>query len=475
MPGAKLGRSQMARRAAQEMRPGEAVALGPGLPGLIGQESLASSGVWLISDSGAVGYRLGDSESGRANENDTYAVDSSAQAVILMPGGAVVGVADLAGMLRGGHVGLAVVEAGQVSAGGDFCHWSTTETAGLAAPGTAVDLAFGAGRVVALLPHTAPDGSPNIVERCGYPVDGLGCVGLIVTDVAVMAVGRGGLELVETAPGWSAEEIAAMTGAPFSVSHHLRDMSFDVPRLALPNKVYATAVEAVSDVPEGAMVNIDGFAGPGGMPHYLMTGLRDQGAKGLTIISNTAGIARVHNFGTPEGVTPIDHTILVENGQVSKAIASYPVSPSASRPSAFEEAYNRGEATLEVSPQGTLAERLRCGGAGVAAFYTPTAAGTLLGEGKETRTINGKEHVLEDAIFADFCIIRGYKADTLGNVVYKGTSRNFNPVMATAARVTVVEVDEIVEPGELDPEEIVSPGIFIDRIVKRPADFSPYL
>ena len=115
------------------------------------------------------------------------------------------------------------------------------------------------------------------------------------------------------------------------------------------------------------------------------------------------------------------------------------------------------------------------GGAGVAAFYTATAAGTLLAEGKETRVIDGKEYVLELGIKADFCIMRGHKADTLGNVVYKGTSRNFNPVMATAARVTIVEVDEIVELGSLDPEEIVTPGIFIDRIVKRPDDFSPYL
>jgi 3-oxoacid CoA-transferase A subunit len=193
------------------------------------------------------------------------------------------------------------------------------------------------------------------------------------------------------------------------------------------------------------------------------------------MISNTAGIARVARFGAPEGVTPIDHTILVENGQIAKAIASYPVSPSINRPSAFERAYQEGESTLEVSPQGTLAERLRSGGAGVAAFFTPTAVGTLLGEGKEIREFGGRPHVLEQRILADICIFRAHKADTLGNVVYKGTSRNFNPVMATAARTTVVEVDEIVEPGDLDPEEIVTPGVFVDRIVIRPDDFSPYL
>ena len=203
-------------------------------------------------------------------------------------------------------------------------------------------------------------------------------------------------------------------------------------------------------------------------------GSRDHGAKELTIISNTAGLARVINFGTPPGRRAIDHSILVDNHQVKKAIASYPVSPSASTPTSFELAYQRGEVELEVVPQGTLAERIRAGGAGVAAFYTPTAAGTLLAEGKETKVIDGKEYVLEQALRAGYCLIRGHKADTLGNVVYKGTSRNFNPIMATSARITVVEVDEIVEPGELDPEAIVTPGVYINRVVRRPPDFSAY-
>jgi 3-oxoacid CoA-transferase subunit A len=262
-----------------------------------------------------------------------------------------------------------------------------------------------------------------------------------------------------------------MTDAPLSISS-VKEMGFEVPALEMPNKVYPNALEALKDVPEGSIINVDGFAGPGGMAHYLMVGLRDLGVKGLQLISNTAGVARVSGFGAPN---IIDHSILVENNQVAKATASYPVSPSASRPSAFEEAYNRGETELEVVPQGTLAERLRCGGAGVAAFYTPTGAGTLLGEGKEARSIGGKDYILETGLRADFCIIRGHKADTLGNVVYKGTSRNFNPVMATTAKITVVEVDEIVEPGELGPEEIVTPGLFVDRIVVRPPEFSAYL
>ena len=466
MPGAKLDPTSMARRAAQEVRAGEAVAVGSGLPIAIPSTLSINTGAWMLSESGAVGYRPGSSG---------MAVDAAGGQVALIPGGTVAGVADIAAMLAGGHVGLAFVEAAQVSASGDFVHWTTAETPGLAASGLAADMASGAGRVVALMPHTGENGASRVLDRCTLPIDGSGCVSLIVTDAAAIRVTDGGLELAEVAPGWTADDVAALTGAHLSVASGLREMTFDVPTLSWPNKVYESATEALRDVQDGAVVNVDGFGGPGGMAHYLMTALRDHGVRGLTIISNTAGIARVARFGAPEGVTPIDHTILVENGQVAKAIASYPVSPSINRPSAFERAYQEGESDLEVSPQGTLAERLRSGGAGVAAFYTPTAAGTLLGEGKELRHIDGRQYVLEQRILADLCIIRGHKADTLGNMVYKGTSRNFNPVMATAAHVTVVEVDEIVEPGELDPEEIVTPGIFVDRIVKRPDDFSPYL
>ena len=463
MPGAALTPGQMARRAAQEIRPGEAVAIGPGRPAAIPAAVPAGSGVWFLAETGAVGYAPGAGP----------AVDADGAPAVILPGGAVTGVGDVAAMLAGGHVALAFVEAAQISAAGDFVHWTTAATPGLSAPGFAVDLAAGARRVVALMPHNG--GATSIVNSCQLPIDGRGCVSVIITDAAVIRVTANGLELAEVAPGWTADDIAALTEAPLSLAPGLREMTFDVPTLPPPNKVYPSAADALRDVPDGAVVNIDGFGGPGGMAHYLMSALRDQGARGLTIISNTAGIARVARFGAPEGVTPIDHTILVESGQVAKAIASYPVSPSINRPSAFERAYQEGQSELEVSPQGTLAERLRSGGAGVAAFYTPTAVGTLLGQGKEIRQIDGRPYVLEQRIVADFCIIRGHQADTLGNMVYKGTSRNFNPVMATAARITIVEVDEIVAPGQLDPEAIVTPGLFVNRIVCRPADFSPYL
>jgi 3-oxoacid CoA-transferase subunit A len=401
-------------------------------------------------------------------------VDSDGQGVALLPGGAVIGLADVAALSLGGHVDVAVVQAAKVNARGDFTHWTTVAAPGIFLPGAAADLAPAARRVIAMMPHTERDGSPNIVAESPFPLDGLQCISLIVTDVAVVRVTESGLVLAELAPGWHSDDIAALTGAPLAVGPDLREMTFQVRKLEAPNKVYPSALAALHDLPDGASVMIDGFAGPGGMPHYLLLALREHGARDLTIISNTAGIARVVNFGTPAGRLAIDHSILIDNRQVKKVIASYPVSPSASRPSSFELAYRRGEVELELVPQGTLAERIRAGGSGVAAFYTPTGVGTLIAQGKETRVIDGKEYLLEQGLRADFCLIRGYKADTLGNVVYRGTSRNFNAVMAPAARITVVEVDEIVEAGALDPETIVTPGVYITRMVQRPPDFSPY-
>ena len=232
------------------------------------------------------------------------------------------------------------------------------------------------------------------------------------------------------------------------------------------NKIVPTFAEAVADIPDGATLMIDGFAGPGGTPQNLIRALRDHGARDLTIISNTAGLASVTGFGTVPGDRPTDIGALVENDQVKKVIASFPVSPSPSRPTAFERAYRKGNAELEVAPQGTLAERIRAGGAGIPAFYTPTGAGTLIAEGKEFRTFDGREHLLETALKADFALLRAHRSDPLGNTQYRGTSRNFNGVMATAADMVVMEVDEIVEPGEIDPGAVHTPGIYVNRIVK---------
>ena len=473
----RLDRQRLARRVAQEFRAGEVVGLGPGMPTGIPAETPAGWGVWFLADSGALGFGAEGPNTGPGTSTAGVSggpVDSDGRPAVFLPGGAVLSLVDAAALIRGGYVGAAVLQPAWVSPTGDFTHWTTAETPGLFSPGPAVDWASGPGRVIAMMPHTDSDGLPNIVAERLLPLDGVGCVDVIITDAAVFSVAGAGLTLSELAPGWRVDEVAALTGASFDVSSNAKEMTFELPTLTFPGKVYSSGLEAVRDLPDDAVVNVDGFGGPGGMAHYLLTAVGEQGAKGLTLISNTAGIARVVGFGSPPGLSAIDHSILVDGNQVAKAIASFPVSPSASRPSSFEVAYQQGELELELVPQGTLAERLRAGGAGVGAFYTPTGAGTLLAEGKETRTIDGKEHVLEMGLTADFCLIRGHKADTLGNVVYKGTSRNFNAVMAPAARVTVVEVDEIVEPGTLSPEEIITPGVYVDRIVQRPAGFSPY-
>ena len=225
------------------------------------------------------------------------------------------------------------------------------------------------------------------------------------------------------------------------------------------NKIVETFEKAVSDIPDGATIMLGNFAGPGGTPFYLIKALRDHGAKNLTIVANTAGgIGLTLDFD--------DHRILFENNQVKKVIATFPFSPSPSRPSPAEKQIVAGEAELELVPQGTLAERIRAGGAGIPAFYTPTGVGTVIEEGKEKRYFDGRPYLLEHALTADYAFVRAYKADEMGNLVYRGTQRQFNPIMAVAARVTIAEVDEIVKPGNLDPEAVITPGIFVHRIVK---------
>ncbi len=233
------------------------------------------------------------------------------------------------------------------------------------------------------------------------------------------------------------------------------------------NKVFSSFAEAVSDIPNGATILLDGFAGPGGMASNLIKALRDHGAKNLTIVSNAAGLS---GFGSKWGRPFIDSAIFFENHQVKKVIASFPVPRSPSQYSAFYQAFRSGEVELEVVPQGTLAERIRAGGAGIAAFYTPTGAGTVIAQGKESRVFDGREYVLEKAIKADFTLMWAYRADTFGNLVYKGSSRNFNAVMAPAGKTTIVEVDQIVELGSIDPECIVTPGLYVDRLVQRPPE-----
>ncbi len=225
------------------------------------------------------------------------------------------------------------------------------------------------------------------------------------------------------------------------------------------NKIFSSFKEAVADVKDGSVVFIGNFAGPGGTPFFLIKALRDQGAKNLTIVANTAG-------GIGLTLDYNDHRILFQNHQVKKVIASFPFSTSPKRPSDAEKQILAGEVEMELVPQGTLAERIRAGGAGIAAFYTPTGPGTVIEEGKEKRYFNGRPHLLEYGLRADFALVRAWKADALGNLIFRGTQRQFNPMMAMGADVTVAEVDEIVQPGEINPNCVIVPGIYVKRIVK---------
>lgn len=218
------------------------------------------------------------------------------------------------------------------------------------------------------------------------------------------------------------------------------------------SKVIESLADAVADIPNGATVMIGGF-GPAGMPAALVDALIHQGASDLTIVSNNAG----------NGETGL--AALLKAGRVKKVVCSFPRQTDSY---VFDELYRAGRIELELVPQGNLAERIRAAGAGIGAFFTPTGYGTLLADGKETRVIDGRPHVLEYPIRADVALVKAGKADRWGNLVYRKAARNFGPIMATAAACTIAQVDEIVPLGALDPESIVTPGIFVQRVVASP-------
>lgn len=216
------------------------------------------------------------------------------------------------------------------------------------------------------------------------------------------------------------------------------------------SKIVASTADAVRDIPDGATVMIGGF-GTAGQPVELIDALLEQGASGLTIVNNNAG----------NGTTGLG--ALLAAGRVRKIICSFPRQVDSQ---IFDGLYRDGKLELELVPQGTLAERIRAGGAGIAGFFTPTAFGTTLAEGKETRHINGRDYVLEDALLADFALIKAHRGDRLGNLVYRKTARNFGPMMASAASVAIAQVSQVVEVGSIDPEAVVTPGIFVNRLVE---------
>ncbi len=214
-------------------------------------------------------------------------------------------------------------------------------------------------------------------------------------------------------------------------------------------KVYSDAKSALDGLVFDGMTVMAGGFGLCGIPENLITALRDSGAKDLTVISNNAG---VDDFGLG---------LLLHTRQIRKMVSSY-----VGENKTFEKQYLGGELELEFNPQGTLAERIRAGGAGIPAFYTKTGVGTLVAEGKEHKEFGGEQYVMETGLIADLSIVKAWKGDTEGNLVFRKTARNFNPMMATAGKVTVAEVEELVQPGELDPDHIHTPGIFVQRIVQ---------
>jgi len=212
------------------------------------------------------------------------------------------------------------------------------------------------------------------------------------------------------------------------------------------NKVFPNADAAVADVPDGASIMVGGF-GLCGIPENLIEAIRRKGVKNLTVMSNNAG---VNTFGLGR---------LLETRQIKRVIGTY-----VGENKLLEERALKGEIDLQLMPQGTFAERMRAGGAGVAGFYTPTGVGTVVADGKEVREFDGRKYLLERGLRADFAFVKAWKGDRWGNLIYRRTARNFNPVMATAGRVTIAEVEELVDLGALDPNTIVTPGVYVKRI-----------
>jgi 3-oxoacid CoA-transferase subunit A len=220
---------------------------------------------------------------------------------------------------------------------------------------------------------------------------------------------------------------------------------------ALANKVYPDARAALAGLLKDGMMVMAGGFGLCGIPDTLIQAIRDSGVRNLTVVSNNAGIDGV-GLG-----------LLLDTKQIKKMISSY-----VGENKTFAQQYLAGELEIEFNPQGTLAERIRAGGAGIPAFYTKTGAGTVIAEGKEEREFDGERYVMERALVADLSIVHAFMGDTEGNLVYRKTARNFNPVMATAGKVTVAEVEHLVEPGKIEPDHIITPGIFVQRIVHVP-------
>jgi len=235
----------------------------------------------------------------------------------------------------------------------------------------------------------------------------------------------------------------------------------------MKDKVFSSFDDAITDISDGATILMHSFVGPAGVAQNLIKALIQKAAKNLTVVSCNFAPGFVAGRLIPELFTPMR---LIENNQVKKVITSVVTLSRiiSDYEDLLEKAVKQGNIEVELVGQGTLAERIRAGGAGIGGFYTPVGVGTIVESGKEKRTIDGKEYLFELPLRGDFAFVRAYKADVFGNLIYRGTARSYNPLIATAANITVAEVDEIVGAGDLDPECIVTPGIYVHRIVKVP-------
>jgi 3-oxoacid CoA-transferase A subunit len=240
----------------------------------------------------------------------------------------------------------------------------------------------------------------------------------------------------------------------------------------MKNKMISSFAEAVKEIPDGATIMMHCFTGSAGIPQNLIVALRDQGARNLTIITCAMGVMPAGFVNRPGFKPFVSPNLLVESKQVVKVISTWTVGSMSSGTSQavppVQEAIAAGEIEWEPMSQGVLAERIRAGAANLGGFYYPVGVGTVLEKGKEKRVIDGREYIFQKPLRADYGFVRAYKSDPQGNLVYRGTARSFNPLIAMACRVTIAEVERIVDPSELDPEAIVTPGLFIDKIVEIP-------
>lgn len=238
--------------------------------------------------------------------------------------------------------------------------------------------------------------------------------------------------------------------------------------------IYSSYKDSLNDLSDNISIMIGGFGVQGGQPTNLMIALRNMNLRNLTLIGNVAGISMITGYGWKDSDKEkiIDQSIFFEKKQVKKIICSFPIPSQRNPVSEIEKAWINNESDVEIIPQGTLAEKIRAGGSGIAAFYTKTGVGTIIENNKESKIINGEKYLLEYALKADVALIKAHISDEKGNLVYRGTSRAFNPIMATAAGLTVAEVDKIIPSKDIDPERIGTPGIYVDRIVTKNNELS---